>query len=108
MIQLSPAALQEVRRLKTRCNRSDLLFRLGVQAGNCLDLSYQMTFDARVMPADRVFECNGVQIVIDASSLSYLQGLVLDYTEDLMGGGFRFRNPNAIQTCGCGYSFSVT
>ncbi|MFM7447356.1 MAG: HesB/IscA family protein [Leptolyngbyaceae cyanobacterium] len=108
MIQLSPAALQEVCRLKARCNRSNSMFRLGVQAGNCLDLSYQMTFDAMVMPADRVFEYDGLQIVINASSLSYLQGLMLDYTEDLMGGGFRFCNPNAIEACGCGYSFSVT
>jgi iron-sulfur cluster assembly accessory protein len=107
MIQISPAALQEILRLKARRNDPALRFRLGVQAGSCLDLSYQMSFDSTVTPTDQTLDYSELQVVIDAGSFRYLHGLMLDYTEDLMGGGFRFRNPNATQTCGCGYSFSA-
>jgi len=69
-------------------------------------MAYQMKFDA-CRPGDRLYEVNGLEVVIDADSLPFLEGLTLDYSEDLMGGGFRFHNPNAAQTCGCGNSFSL-
>lgn len=108
MIHLSHAASSEVSRLKAKRNDSRLLFRLSARPVGCLALSYVMSFDAAVQPEDQVLDCNGVQVVIDAQSLLAINGLTLDYSEDLMGGGFRFHNPNALQSCGCGNSFSLT
>jgi iron-sulfur cluster assembly accessory protein len=106
MIQLSPAAITEVNRIRAQASHHNSLFRLSVQAGGCADLYYVLELDDQ-QPGDQLLHCNGLEIVVDAESLQYLKGLKLDYTEDLMGGGFRFHNPNAVQSCGCGNSFSV-
>ncbi|MGI0487965.1 HesB/IscA family protein [Pantanalinema rosaneae CENA516] len=107
MIQLSPAAANEVKRLKSKRHDSQLCLRLGVQSSGCSGFSYAMGLDHQVRTDDRVYESGGIQIVVDDASLNYLDGLLIDYSEDLMGGGFRFHNPNAGQTCGCGNSFSL-
>ena len=107
MIQLSPTAAQEILRLKARrSNHTNLRFRLRVQAAGCLGLLYGMDFDQQLNADDRTCEVSGVSIVIDADSLRWVSGLRVDYSEDLMGGGFRFHNPTAIETCGCGNSFA--
>jgi len=106
MIQLSPAAIQEILRLRSRRGQPDLILRLGVQPSGCLDWSYLLGFESIPQTGDRRFDCHGIQVVVDPASQPYLNGVTLDYSEDLMGGGFRFRNPNAHQTCGCGNSFS--
>ena len=67
-----------------------------------------MKFDEGVGPEDQIYDFEGIQMVVDRQSLSYIDGLTLDYSEDLMGGGFRFHNPNALQSCGCGHSFSIS
>ncbi len=108
MINLSTSAVSEIKRLKSKQQQPNTLFRLAVQAGGCSGLFYDMCFDEAVKPGDQVFDCNGVQVVIDAHSLNYINDLVLDYSEDLMGGGFRFHNSQAIATCGCGNSFSIS
>ena len=108
MIQLSPTAAQEILRLQARRNDPTLRFRLKVQTAGCLGLLYGMDFDRQVRDDDRTYETNGVSIVIDPESLRWVDGLRVDYSEDLMGGGFRFHNPSAAQTCGCGISFSLT
>jgi len=107
MIYLSPSAANEINRLRSKQSHPNILFRLQVQAGGCSGLFYNTTFDEAVMEGDRVYNCNGISIVVDAQSLSYVSNLTLDYSEDLMGGGFRFHNPQAIASCGCGNSFSV-
>lgn len=106
MVSLSPAAVQELRRLQRKQSRSGAALRLGVQPSQCAEMAYQMKFDAS-QPGDRIYEASGFEVVIDPESLPFLEGLTLDYSEDLMGGGFRFHNPNAAQTCGCGNSFSL-
>ena len=108
MIYLSPAASSEVARLRAKRRDPELRFRLSTQPSGCLELAYAMTFDATVHPDDCLFDCNGMSVVIDAQSLSAIDGLRLDYSEDLMGGGFRFHNPHASQHCGCGNSFSLS
>lgn len=111
MIQLSQAALAEVKRLQRRSadgNSSDMILRLGVQAGGCSDFYYTLEFATAPAADDRLWHCgNGLQVAVDVHSLRYLEGLTLDYSEDLMGGGFRFDNPNAEQHCGCGNSFKA-
>lgn len=107
MIQLSSAAVKEIKRLRSKQLNKNISFRLQIKAGGCSGLFYEMTFDEAVGQNDWVYDCNGISVVVDAYSLSYTNGLTLDYSEDLMGGGFRFHNPNAINSCGCGNSFTT-
>ncbi len=108
MIHLSKAAASEIKRLQSkRQNSKNLQFRLGVQSGGCSGMSYTLGFEEVVTPGDRVYDCDGIQVVVDEQSLNYINDLTLDYSEDLMGGGFRFHNPKAKESCGCGNSFST-
>jgi len=107
MIQISPSAAREIGRLMSKQRYPNMLFRLQVQAGGCSGVFYDMKFDQLVGQADQVYNYAGIPVVIDDQSLDYINGLMLDYSEDLMGGGFRFHNPNAKHSCGCGNSFSV-
>lgn len=108
MIHLSTAAVNEIRRLLLKQLKPNTLFRLQVQAGGCSGLFYELRFDETIGKEDQVYECNGIPVVVDAQSVNYITGLTIDYTEDLMGGGFRFHNPVAIALCGCGNSFSTS
>lgn len=107
MIHLSQAAANEISRLQSK-QQPKTLFRLAVKAGGCSGLFYDMSFDETIKADDRIFDLNNLQVVIDSQSWNYINGLALDYSEDLMGGGFRFDNPQAMATCGCGNSFSTT
>ncbi|MDG1227507.1 MAG: iron-sulfur cluster assembly accessory protein [Polaribacter sp.] len=81
--------------------------RVGVKSGGCSGLSYDLTFDDKTEEKDKVFEENGIKIVVDKQSFLYLVGTVLEYSGGLNGKGFVFNNPNANRTCGCGESFSL-
>ncbi|HLP88789.1 MAG TPA: iron-sulfur cluster assembly accessory protein [Nostocaceae cyanobacterium] len=107
MIKLSPSATQEIERLKLK-QKSDILFRLRVKVGGCSGLFYDVSFEQAVTSQDQIFDVNGISLVIDQGSINYINGLTLDYSEDLMGGGFRFHNPQATLTCSCGNSFAVS
>ncbi|MFN9175695.1 MAG: iron-sulfur cluster assembly accessory protein, partial [Synechocystis sp.] len=87
----------------------DLCLRVGVRQGGCSGMSYMMDFEEvdRATEHDEVFDYEGFKIICDRKSLLYLYGLMLDYSNALIGGGFQFTNPNANQTCGCGKSFGV-
>jgi iron-sulfur cluster assembly protein len=87
----------------------DLCLRVGVRQGGCSGMSYMMDFEhpSNISPQDEVFDYDGFKIVSDKKSLLYLYGLMLDYSNAMIGGGFQFTNPNASQTCGCGKSFGV-
>jgi len=106
MITLTEAAVTRVRNLQKQRN-TDAPLRLGIKQGGCSGLSYVMDFADTPTEEEQQYDCNGVQIVISNSHLVQLQGLELDYTEDLLGGGFRFRNPNASKSCSCGTSFAT-
>jgi iron-sulfur cluster assembly accessory protein len=107
MIYLSPTAINEIERLKSK-QPSNILFRLRVKSGGCADWFYDLAFDTTVQPQDQVLELQNLCVIIDPESLNYINELSLDYSEDLMGGGFRFHNPQATSTCSCGNSFSVS
>jgi iron-sulfur cluster assembly accessory protein len=70
-------------------------------------MAYVLEFEQEPRSDSQVYVLEGLEVVIDQPSAPYLNGLTVDYTEDLMGGGFRFHNPNATHTCGCGNAFSV-
>jgi iron-sulfur cluster assembly protein len=80
--------------------------RIYVQGGGCSGFQYGMVLD-EVAEGDEVFEVEGVKVIVDPMSLRYLEGAEVDYKEDLMGGGFAIKNPNATSTCGCGHSFQA-
>jgi len=107
-IQLTEAALKHVLALRDKQGK-DLCLRVGVRQGGCSGMSYMMDFEdpSKVRENDEVFDYNGFKIVCDPKSLLYLYGLVLDYSDAMIGGGFQFTNPNAAQSCGCGKSFGV-
>jgi iron-sulfur cluster assembly protein len=107
-IQLTEAALNHVTMLQQQQGK-DLCLRVGVRQGGCSGMSYMMDFEdpSRIGEQDDVFDYDGFRIICDKKSLLYLYGLVLDYSNAMIGGGFQFTNPNANQTCGCGKSFGV-
>ncbi|NJK36447.1 MAG: iron-sulfur cluster assembly accessory protein [Oscillatoriales cyanobacterium RM1_1_9] len=107
MIHITPTATQEILRLRLKQRDAGSLLRLAVQSGGCYEWSYHLEFGQRLEPEDVVYRCDQVQVVIDERSLQQVEGLTIDYSEDLMGGGFRFDNPNASQVCGCSYSFTL-
>ncbi len=107
-ILMTDAALRHVLRLREQQGR-DLCLRVGVRGGGCSGMSYTMNFEEadNIQPDDEVYDYEGFKVVCDPKSLLYLYGMVLDYSDALIGGGFQFTNPNASQTCGCGKSFSA-
>jgi iron-sulfur cluster assembly protein len=108
-ILLSDNALKHVLKLREQQGDRDLCLRVGVRNGGCSGMSYMMDFEdiANTRDDDEIFDYDGFKIVCDPKSLLYLYGLMLDYSDALIGGGFQFTNPNASQTCGCGKSFGV-
>lgn len=81
--------------------------RVGVKSGGCSGLSYELKFDKTTDADDKIFENNGIRIVVNKKSFLYLVGTILEYSGGLNGKGFVFNNPNANRTCGCGESFSL-
>ncbi len=88
--------------------------RVGVRSGGCSGMSYTMDFieTDEINPDDKVYDYSlqadqSFQVVCDPKSLIYIYGMQLDFSKELIGGGFNFVNPNASQTCGCGSSFAV-
>jgi iron-sulfur cluster assembly accessory protein len=86
----------------------DYGLRVFVQGGGCSGLQYGMTFANGLAEGDQVFEGQPIKLIVDPSSLPYLEGAEIDYIDSLMGGGFRIENPNAVQSCACGSSFRTS
>ena len=109
MIKVSETAKKRVIELMTEdgYNPSTDYIRVGVKSGGCSGLSYDLKFDKEQQEEDKVFEDNGVKIIVDKKSFLYLIGTTLEYSGGLNGTGFVFNNPNANRTCGCGESFSL-
>ncbi|MBK8178097.1 MAG: iron-sulfur cluster assembly accessory protein [Planctomycetes bacterium] len=108
MIAITERAKKEVLRIIKEQNLpSQTALRVGVKGGGCSGFSYTLGFDDQVSDTDQVEETDGVRIVCDPKSFLYLSGTEVDFEDNLMGRGFKFGNPNASKTCGCGESFSV-
>lgn len=108
MIKVSESAKEQARKLiEAEQKPADSFIRVGVKGGGCSGLMYDLTFDHEIKPDDKIFEDNGVKVVVDKKSFLYLIGTELDYNGGLNGKGFIFVNPNANRTCGCGESFSI-
>ncbi len=108
MIQVTPAAVKEVTRMLQNQTPYDpeAGLRLAVKGGGCSGLSYDMAFDKQ-KPGDQQFTYEGLKVYVDPKSFLYLDGMTFDYADTLKDKGFKFINPNASKTCGCGESFAV-
>ena len=108
MVEITDAAKQRVIDLLIDENNPKLMLRTFVQGGGCSGFQYGFTFDEEKNDDDFEFDLNeNFKVVIDAMSMTYMQGAVIDYKEEIMGSQFVINNPNAQTSCGCGSSFSV-
>jgi len=108
MIKVRDNAKEQVAKLmKSDGADPNSFVRVGVEGGGCSGLMYKLDFDHELTEDDKVFEDNGVKVVVDKKSFLYLVGTELDFSGGLNGKGFQFINPNANRTCGCGESFSI-
>ena len=107
-IHLTDAAIAEIRRrLAHESDGEKRMLRLRVGAGGCSGLSYEMEFVPAGDAKDKEFVFDGLSVLVDARSLVYIAGMTLDYSSQMVNGGFQFSNPRAKRSCGCGTSFSV-
>ena len=106
-ITVTESAAKRIAFLREQEQVGDANLRIAVSGGGCSGFQYGMSFDDQTNPDDRVFERDGVGVVVDDVSLDLLNGAEVDFVEDLMGASFQIRNPNAASSCGCGNSFSI-
>ncbi len=105
-VHLSASAAQHVRAsLQERGHGVGI--RLGVKTSGCSGLAYVLEYADAADTGDQVFESHGVQVLVDAKSLVYLEGTELDFVQEGLNSGFKFNNPNKTGECGCGESFTV-
>jgi len=107
MIKLTKNASDKVKQIMAGKDVKPIGLQAGVKGGGCSGFSYYLDFVYEKKEKDRELESEGVTIYIDPKSFLYLMGTEIDYIDSLNGAGFKFINPNAKRTCGCGESFSV-
>ena len=100
-------AANKVRELIEEEGNNDLKLRVFVSGGGCSGFQYHFELDDKAAGDDLVIEQDGIKVLIDATSLEFLQGAELDYADELIGAAFKVGNPNAKSSCGCGTSFSI-
>ena len=106
-LTLTENAIQQVKTLLARNNREGQGLRVSVTDGGCSGFSYKLDFAKEEQPGDLVLELDHLKVYVEAKSVPQLKGTTIDYVTSLYGGGFKFSNPNASGTCGCGTSFSA-
>ncbi len=104
---ISASAAKRIAALKAAEGKPELMMRVAVSGGGCSGFKYEYNLDSTINADDRVFERDGVKVVVDETSLEFLGNAELDFKEDLMGSYFAVSNPNAKSSCGCGASFAV-
>lgn len=106
---LTETAAKEVKKIivEQELDAEKVRLRIGVKGGGCSGFSYILDLTETQKETDEEFEQHGVKIIVDPKSLLYLNGVTVDFRDEIMGRGFVFNNPNASSSCGCGSSFSV-
>lgn len=105
MISLTAKAAKKIEEIRADENLGTQGLRLKVVGGGCAGFQYDLHFEDIVSETDEVFESYGIPLYVDMISFQYLQDVTVDFVEELYGAGFKFLNPNAKATCGCGSSF---
>lgn len=106
-LQLTEKAALKVREIRAQEQITEEALRVRVIGGGCSGFQYDLFFEDETSEMDQTFESQGISIYVDMMSLQYLDGVEIDYVEALHGAGFKFSNPNAKSTCGCGSSFNA-
>ena len=106
-LRLTDKAVGQVKAILAREHLEESGLRVAVVGGGCSGSSYGLEFEKVERPGDTVLEMDGFKVYLDESSAKHLKGTVIDYVSGLQGAGFKFINPNATGTCGCGTSFSA-
>jgi iron-sulfur cluster assembly protein len=105
-VSLTEKAAEHVRNFMAKRGKG-LGLRVGVRTSGCSGMAYKLEFADAANPDDILFESHGVKVLVDPKSLPYVEGTELDYTREGLNEGFKFRNPNVKDECGCGESFNV-
>ncbi len=106
-LTLTDSATEKVREIMATQDPLPAGLRIGVVGGGCSGFQYSMSFENQPGMMDKIYHFGALKVFVDATSLMYLNGCVVDYVETLEAAGFKFENPNTKSTCGCGSSFSV-
>jgi len=108
MVNLTPTAAEKLSGIMSQKGMAEShALRVFVKGGGCGGMQYGMTFD-EAREGDEVYEQHGLRIIVDSTSLFYIDGANIDYVDNLMGGGFHIDNPQATSSCGCGSSFRTS
>jgi iron-sulfur cluster assembly protein len=107
-INVLPGAVAKLREILTARNLADHGLRVFVSGGGCSGMQYGMAIEKEPSEFDTIVEQDGIKVFVDPTSMMYLSGATIDYVDNLMGGGFRIDNPNAVSSCGCGHSFRTS
>jgi len=106
-IKLTNKASRRIKAILNSDGKEGYGLRVSVDSGGCSGMNYNMSFDNNQGEFDKVFESRGITIYCDLKSWLYVKGTIVDFSDDMLSGGFKIENPNANRTCGCGTSFSV-
>ncbi len=106
-VTFTPKAIEMVKDAMARENLQGYGIRVGVVGGGCSGFQYSMDFENEAKDGDTVADTGDLKVFLDPMSSMYLQGVTIDYVVGLQGAGFKFINPNAKNTCGCGQSFTA-
>ncbi len=105
MFDVSKSALKRIVEVSKKNKKK--FFRISIDGGGCQGFSYKFDFDDKISENDKVLDYNEVKILIDSTSIEFINDAKLDFVEDMIGSYFKVSNPKATSTCGCGISFSV-
>lgn len=106
-LQIGDGAVTRIKALIENEGNPDLKLRISITGGGCSGFQYNFSLDDTVNDDDVLYERDGINVVVDETSIPFINGTLLDFKTDLMGNYFTMENPNATSTCGCGSSFSV-
>lgn len=106
MITVTDTAITKIKDIIIDAQNTSLKLRVFVQGGGCSGMSYGFTLDDEQTDEDFILPIQDISVLVDATSMQYLQGSIVDYKDDLHGSSFSISNPNAQTTCGCGSSFT--
>lgn len=106
MLKITEKAIEKIKEIQDNQSTPSPYLRVGIRGGGCSGFMYSMEFANDKASMDKEFDFNELKVVVDTTSLMYLNECTVDYVETLTESGFKFDNPNVSRTCGCGQSFS--
>jgi iron-sulfur cluster assembly protein len=107
-VTLTERAAERVKSIMDKAEQDYVGVRIGIEKGGCAGMAYTMDYAEEAAPLDEVIEDKGVRILIDPKAILFLIGTEMDWEQEKFSSGFKFNNPNAIDACGCGESFTIT